>query len=553
MTPTLTPVDDVPPAAVPATPHHRRQRRKLATDAPLIVHGLVQVVGTVTLLLWVRYIWFWGDEFDLFANRVGGRHLYGVLTPHNEHWVSWLVLEYQVLYHFFGLHPFPYLVVVIAMHSLTAHLLWRVLRRASVSPWLATALSALFLFLGAGYENITWTFQVCFIGTLTCGFGALTLLMHPDGGRWRIGFASALAVASLPFCGISLPIVGMLAFVALRLHGWRSGLVVLLPAAITFAAWHQAHGTDIVPTPKVTGADLAADGGSAFQGFAGAFEQLLQIPSIGVPVGLVVLGLVLHQFAGRRDAGAVVAVGGVLASLLMYALVALDRSYTGVPTISRYAYIALGLSFPGVGLLLSGWMAAVRGRQVAVGIVTAVVLGQSFALLQTQAQVIQKRNDHARQLLQAADVVATSGDPILVGVPDVSEFPDVNASALRFWSAQGKWPSAPIDPSLLLQAKQNMETSVGPADSFETALVSSCTTVVPGQVEQLQQPPGTVAVLLAPTDDDLTLQVVDGALEAPTPEPVHLLPGVATHVLASTSLHIVLSKVTEQFQLCLPI
>ena len=85
---------------------------------------------------------------------------------------------YGVLRELLGLRDWPYLLPVLVLHLVAAHLLWRLMIRLQDDPWVATAVVAVFAMAGAGYENIVWAFQIAFVRS------TLRPCLGPDG-RWR--------------------------------------------------------------------------------------------------------------------------------------------------------------------------------------------------------------------------------------------------------------------------------------------------------------------------------------------------------------------------------
>ena len=118
------------------------------------------------MLLWIdRHQWFSGDEWDFLVRRgVLGHSELGLLEPHNEHWSTFPVLIYRALFSVFGVRTYtPYLVMLIVAHLLAAHLLWRLMMRYGVDWLLATGAAAVFMVLGAGWEDLINAFQVTFV------------------------------------------------------------------------------------------------------------------------------------------------------------------------------------------------------------------------------------------------------------------------------------------------------------------------------------------------------------------------------------------------------
>ncbi|MCJ7438387.1 MAG: hypothetical protein MUP97_11590, partial [Acidimicrobiia bacterium] len=139
-----------------------RLRTRDATWWATRAHWLSLIVA-FGFLNWVdRHQWFNADEWGFLVDRglfPKGDDL-GLLAPHNEHWSTVPVLGYRLLFSIFGVRTYlPYVVVLLLVHLLVAHLLWRVLRRVGVEDWFATVAIALFLVLGVGWENLTAAFQ----------------------------------------------------------------------------------------------------------------------------------------------------------------------------------------------------------------------------------------------------------------------------------------------------------------------------------------------------------------------------------------------------------
>ncbi|HEV2761257.1 MAG TPA: hypothetical protein VGV86_16980, partial [Acidimicrobiales bacterium] len=151
----------------------QRQRGRLA----VALHVVALVGGFLVLLYCNRDQWFFGDEWDFLGHRgvVGAERT--IWAPHTDHWSTGPILIYRALYHRYGLLSYmPYVTVLLVLHVAVTHLLWRLMVRAGVDGPLATALSAVYVLLGAGYENLLWAFQIGFIGSVALGFAALLLV-----------------------------------------------------------------------------------------------------------------------------------------------------------------------------------------------------------------------------------------------------------------------------------------------------------------------------------------------------------------------------------------
>src|SRR5438128_11177787 len=105
----------------------------------------------------------------------------------------------------FGLGIYrPYLAFVVVLHLVVAGLLRAVMRRAGVSPWLATTAAAAYTFFGPGWHNIEEAFQITIVGALAFGLTHLLLADHdgPIDRRDWIGLGAG-------FCGLMCSGVGV--------------------------------------------------------------------------------------------------------------------------------------------------------------------------------------------------------------------------------------------------------------------------------------------------------------------------------------------------------
>jgi hypothetical protein len=92
------------------------------------------------------------------------------LRSHNGHWSTLPFVEYRILYGLVGVHHYwPYQLVGVLAQIAAAALLYLVMRRARVNPWIATAAGILFLFLGSGGDDIESAFQIGFTAALAFG------------------------------------------------------------------------------------------------------------------------------------------------------------------------------------------------------------------------------------------------------------------------------------------------------------------------------------------------------------------------------------------------
>src|SRR4029077_14877446 len=116
--------------------------------------------------------------------------------PHNEHWSTVPVLVCRALVETVGLGSYmPYLALLIGIHLLVAALVFVLVQR-SCGGWLALAASVDVLFLGSGFENLYWAFQIGFVGALAAGLAAILVFdASPLTPRRALGGALLLLVS----------------------------------------------------------------------------------------------------------------------------------------------------------------------------------------------------------------------------------------------------------------------------------------------------------------------------------------------------------------------
>jgi len=164
-------------------------------QAALIVFVTLEMLAVPLLVGWGRRQWFESDEWDFLSSRTAG-NLGDWLRPHYDHWTTLPMLAYRLVWWFVGLHSYvPYLLVSIALHLVVAALLRTIMRRSGVGPWMSTVAASIFVFFGAGAENVLFAFQATFSGAFALGLCHLLLADH-DGTvdrRDYLGLGTGLA------------------------------------------------------------------------------------------------------------------------------------------------------------------------------------------------------------------------------------------------------------------------------------------------------------------------------------------------------------------------
>lgn len=451
---------------------------------PGAVHVLSLALGYVGLLALLRHTWFQGDDFEYLAFRVGPEPRTGIWFPHNEHWSTAPILIWRALYGLFGMtSALPYLAVSLAAHLLVAHLLWRLMRRVGVGPWTGTGLAASFVVLGAGAENITWAFQLGFMGSVALGLLALLLLVRD--GRSSFVAAVLVAVMSLTFSGISVVLAGMSVLYLVAVRRRRQALLLVLACGSTYLAWYALAGRiGARPAHTATLADRLAEVPSwTWQAVTLALEAFFSAPGAGwvLLIGLAV-GVARHlRLRAAREGPLAVVVRGVLVALVgtlgvQVVSLAVQRADLGAPDTSRYVYIVLALVLPLIGLVLTGpWPAA--GRRVAATVVGYLVLTQGVELVAV-AQVAGLPGLRADVLGLA--VLAESGEPLFpTGLAS-----HVDHQSVGIWAARGDLGDLRATPAQAVSdarvLAQVRVTDVRPEDTGPGAVVRAPDEVAPG-------------------------------------------------------------------------
>ena len=102
------------------------------------------------------------------------------LKPHNEHISVVPVAIYKVLLQVVGVaHHWPYLAVLALMHCALGAGVF-VLARRRVGGWAALGVAILILFMGLAWQNIVWSFQIGFVGSVLGGVWAFVALDRRD-------------------------------------------------------------------------------------------------------------------------------------------------------------------------------------------------------------------------------------------------------------------------------------------------------------------------------------------------------------------------------------
>jgi hypothetical protein len=367
-------VSDAAPVERPR-PRERRQTRTADLDRMALAWvALVamMVVAGALFLYETRATATWFDEWEWVLGRRGNDG--GTfLRPHNGHLSLVPIAIYRVLFATAGLeHYGPYRAVVIGAHLACVVLIF-VYAGRRVGGFLALLAATLVLFLGPGFINILYPFQVAWLISLGAGVGAFLMLDRRD----RVGDvgASVLLLVSLASSGLGQPIaLGLAVDVLWGRRRLRDGWIVAAPLA-AYALWWLVYQTDQTGNWRH---DIPLTPGFVADAAAAAISGLVGLAARPVEYG----GSTLSPWGPALVIGAVAACAWRIARLRsasprVLALLTIVLSFWIITALSR-AWLgpsaALSSRYQYVGALFVVLLAVELARGVSVSAPARVVL-----------------------------------------------------------------------------------------------------------------------------------------------------------------------------------
>lgn len=408
-----------------------------------VAHYASLIVALPVLLFIDRNQWFFGDEWDFLTNRGFNGQALNPFVPHAEHWSTIPILVYRALFDVVALHSYvPYLAVLILVHLVVAHLLWRIMGRLGVDGWLRTGLTVLFLFLGAGAQNLTWAFQIGFVGSVAFGLCAV-LIVDVDGtlSTRRVAAGWAVLVAGLMCSGVGVTMVAVAAFTAALRHGVRTGAVTASVPCAVFVVWLVVVGRHGLGGIPITASSLLLVPDYIWAGVTSTFAGISGLLGTGAVTALgTIAWLVWHRHGCLVRPSAF---AGALGVVVFFTIAGAGRSSLGVTEAasSRYIYIAAALLLPVIGLMLTQVSRRDVLAQAATVALIAVCAFLGFAHLWTAARDQQGSREQSKaQILAAAQLIA-SGTTSINDLPDPTRSPNLTLGELAALLHDGDLPS----------------------------------------------------------------------------------------------------------------
>ena len=408
-----------------------------------IVAGIALVVCGVILVLTRGYN-FYFDEWD-FILAAPDWSFVSYLQPHNEHPVMITRLVYAVLLETAGLRTYlPYMAVLLAIHAANVTLLFELVRRRAGDA-VGVGAALLLLFLGAGWENVLWAFQISFDGSVAFGLAALLVVQRT--GRWSAAASIALATASIMCSGIGLFFAASIGVYLLVDPRRRRDVLWFIPLAVALIAWYAAFGRQGAVTNPAPGVhNLVAAPLYALWGMGAAAAGLIGEGGWWGPPALVAAAAtVAWTWWRRRPDGLALAAAAGLVSF--YLVTGLSRAQFGYEQSGAGRYVYEGAVF---WLILLGdaarrlpWRGTWRPALIACLFLACF---NSGALLYEYgvAKAVQMQREGAD--LQALD--AARSDPCLgpAAVADQLVMPQVSNPALYYRAEDAYGDPAPPLP-----------------------------------------------------------------------------------------------------------
>lgn len=301
--------------------------------------GAAAIASGLLLFHLTRGTSFWADEWTWIATR-RGHTVDAFLAPYNGHLSLIPVAIYRLMFAIFGLGSYtPYRVLVIVLSLGVAGLLFAY-ARARTGDFVALLLAVSMLFLGPGWQNTMWAFQIPWL--IVCAAGIVALMLLERGTRGADAAACALLV--LAVCSTSLGLaftIGVAVDLALTRRRWRDAWIVAIPLAL-YAIWALAYHPNpleaaAIPTIPLNLAKAAATAFSALVGQSGIlpFNGSGTALTYGWPLLVVVAVLVLWRGVrpGRRAAS-------LLATFVAF-VASVSIAHGGLASVlsSRYIYV----------------------------------------------------------------------------------------------------------------------------------------------------------------------------------------------------------------------
>ena len=246
--------------------------------------------------------------------------------------------------------------------------------RARVQPWIAATAGALFLFFGAGWVDIVWSFQVGFTWAMAFGLAFLLIVDRSGPSRRRDLLGMACGLAALLCSGVGVAVVAAGGVAILLPARLESGSAIVGPLALVFLLWYLTYGRG-----STAPASLSQKAIFVWAIISNPFGQLAHIDGLGwLLAAILVAGTVaaVAKFSASSSGIDTSATVGLLAGAVVFALITASSRAWSVSAASdagarsRDVYIGGRLALPAIA---AGTSVLARGRPLFVVLAVAVL------------------------------------------------------------------------------------------------------------------------------------------------------------------------------------
>ncbi len=378
---------------------------------------------------------FFFDEWNFLLDR-NEISISNLLESHNGHLSAIPVAVYQFLLRLFGGGTyFPYRLLSALLHcliALTAGLMVR--RRAGFI--LSVATIVLIGFMGAGWQNWLWGFQIGMQLSVLSGLLGLLLLGEGCSSTRQYVAGGVLAISMLS-SGVGIAVLVGLSSVAVvrRLNRF---LVVAFISVVVYGGWSLRYGESQAQSRNIGRlTSYVAESASTALADLGGWNW-----AIGGVIAGVVIGPVIATIR-QRTTSSVYVLGLGAICLSGWVMSALSRAHLGEPGASRYVHVALCWMIPMSTLALSQRKTSHLIRNVAVVLVVVLAVPGSWDVADRAGVDFRERSQIVRAELTA--MMQISGSVEAGFQPDPSRAPQI--SAARFKKFAARYSAPLIDPA----------------------------------------------------------------------------------------------------------
>jgi hypothetical protein len=377
---------------------------------------------------------FWADDWTWIARRRGDT-VNAFLSPYNGHLSLVPIAIYRLMFAVFGLGSYtPYRTLVICLSVGVAALVFAY-ARIRVGGLLALLLAASMLFLGPGWQQTMWGFQVPWLLVSAAGISALMLLDRGD--RWGDVAACGLILFAIVSTSLAVAVsIGIAVDIALHRRRWRDAWIVVIPWA-AYAAWTGYYHPSQLDLTRITDVPL-----NVLKGGAAALSDLAGLSGVspssetgtsltyGGPLLVLASALLIGTGArGRFNRRAV----SLLVTLIVF-VVSVTLAHDGLAGVlsSRYVYVYCLLTTLLIAELARGVRLS-QPMQWALCLVTALAIASNVGAMRAFGNYLRQSGEQTNGALAALELDRASVPPDTLA--RVALYPFIKLSARSYFAA----------------------------------------------------------------------------------------------------------------------